>query len=197
MDPSRFGQTGARRTGRRLTRRATLASGGAGLATALLGTGGPTRIRPAAAQEASPSPITEAGQIPGTVGTLFSVIAVDLPPAPVEVTLARVVSQPGDGDLEDFFTFPGPLAFVLESGAEVCRCGTAESPCLLLRADGTSEPAPPIPADIPLVPGEGLYIPANTPDSFFIPGDEPAVELDLSIFPPQAPAGTPEATPTG
>jgi hypothetical protein len=188
MDPSRFGQTGARIACRRLTRRTALASGGAGLGTALLGGG--LAARPAAAQDATPSPITEVGQVPGTVGTLFSVVAPDLPAPPVEITLARVVSQPGDGDLEDFFTFPGPLAFVLESGTEVCRCGTAESPCLLLHADGTSEPAPPIPADIPLGQGEGLFIPANTPDSFFIPGDEPAVELDLSIFPPRERAST-------
>ena len=74
----------------------------------------------------------------------------------------------------------------------VCRCGTVESPCLLLHADGTNEPAPPMPTDIPLAPGEGLYIPTNTPDSFFIPGDEPTVELDLTIFPSQTPA-TPTA----
>jgi hypothetical protein len=176
----------------RLSRRVALLTGAAFGATSVgLAVGG-TAAGGAAAQDASPSPITE---IPGAVGTLFSVVAADLPPPPVEVTLARVVSQPGDGDLEDFFIFPGPLAFVLESGAEVCRCGTVESPCLLLHVDGTSEPAPPSPADIPLGPGEGLYIPANTPDSFFIPGDEPAVELDLSIFPAQAAPGTPEATP--
>ena len=174
-----------------LSRRSALRRGAAATA---LATGG-LAFRPAAAQEATPAPITEAEQVPGTVGTLFSAVATHLPPPPVEITLARAVSQPGDGDLEDYFTFPGPFAFVVESGEIVCRCGTADSPCLLLRADGTSEPAPPVPADIPLGPGEGLYIPANTPDSFFIPGDEPEVELDLSIVPAVGEA-TPEATPT-
>jgi len=181
-----------------VSRRTALRGLGGGLAAAGLAAGLAGR---AAAQgatpAATPAPITNAGQVPGTVGTLFGVVAADLPPAPVEITLARAVSQPGDGDLEDYFTFPGPFAFVVESGVEVCRCGTAESPCLLLRPDGTSEPAPPSPADIRLGPGEGLYIPTNTPDSFFIPGPDPVVELDLSIFPAQtAPEATPEASPT-
>ena len=175
-----------------VTRRAALRGVGGGLAAAGLGAGLAGRV---AAQEATPVPITDAAMAPGTVGTLFSAVVADLPPAPVEVTLARAVSQPGDGDLEDYFTFPGPFAFVVESGQIVCRCGTAESPCLLLRADGTSEPAPPVPADIPLGPGEGLFIPPNTPDSFTIPGPDPEVELDLSIFPAAAEA-TPAASPT-
>ena len=179
-----------------VTRRAALRGIGGGLAAAGLAAGLAGR---AAAQgatpAATPAPITDAGQIPGVAGTLFAVVAADLPPAPVEIALARAVAQPGDGDLEDYFTFPGPFAFVVESGVEVCRCGTAESPCLILRADGTSEPDPPSPADIRLGPGEGLYIPANTPDSFFIPGPDPVVELDLSIFPAQAAPGTPAAAP--
>jgi sulfane dehydrogenase subunit SoxC len=54
MDPSRFAQTVARLARRRLTRRAALASGGAGLAAALLGRGDPARARPGA-QEATPA----------------------------------------------------------------------------------------------------------------------------------------------
>jgi hypothetical protein len=135
--------------------------------------------------------------VPGTVGTFFSVVAQELPTAPVEITLARAVSQPGDGDLEDYFTFPGPFAFVIESGIIICRCGTDEDPCTILRADGATEAAPPVPADISLGPGEGLFIPANTPDSFTVEGSEPVVELDLSIFPAAEPVGTPAGTPTG
>jgi hypothetical protein len=138
------------------------------------------------AQDASP-----VSEVPGVVGALFDILVEDMPPAPVQVTLARVVSQPGDGDLEDYFTLPGPLAFILESGIEVCRCGAEESPCLLLHADGTNEPAPVIPTDIMLGPGEGLYIPANTPDSYFIPGPDPVSEIDLSMFPVESPAATP------
>ena len=132
----------------------------------------------------------------GTAGPLFSAVATSLPPGPMQVTLYRGIVQPGDGDLEDYFTFPGPFAFIVESGVEICRCGTVEVPCLLLRADGTSEPAPPAPADIRVGPGQGLFIPANSLDSFAVPGPEPAVELDLSIFPAQAPVGTPVALPS-
>ncbi|MEA2515836.1 MAG: sulfane dehydrogenase subunit SoxC, partial [Thermomicrobiales bacterium] len=60
MDPSRYRQIVARLARRRLTRRAALASGGAGLAAALLGTGGPARARPGA-QEATPAATTEPG----------------------------------------------------------------------------------------------------------------------------------------
>ncbi len=144
----------------------------------------------ARAQEASP---VQTSDIPGTVGTLMSVVATDIPPGPVEIALARVVSEPGLGDLEDYYTYPGPLAFIVESGTLTCRCGTDESPCLLLHADGTNEPAPVIPTDITLGPGEGLYIPTNTPDSFIVPGPDVEVELDLSIFPAEAPTGTPPA----
>jgi hypothetical protein len=111
------------------------------------------------------------------------------------MSLTRVVAQPGDGDLEDYFTFPGPVAFIVESGQVICRCGTAEDPCIILRSDGTNEPAPPVPADIPLGPGEGLYIPTNVPDSFTIPGTEPEYELDLTLWPVGAQA-TPAASPT-
>ena len=174
-----------------VTRRAALRGVGGGLAVAGLGAGLAGRV---AAQEATPPTVTELSEL-GTVGTLFTAVVADLPPAPVEVTLARLVTQPGEGDLEDYFTFPGPLAFVVESGRVVCRCGTAEAPCFVLRADGTSEPAAPLPADIPLGPGEGLYIPANTPDSFTNPGPDPEVELDLTIWPAGAQA-TPAASPT-
>lgn len=174
-----------------LTRRSALRRGAA--ATVILGAG--LVVRPAAAQDATAVPITDAEMIPGTVGTLFNAVVTDLPPAPVQVTLARAATQPGQGDLDDYFTFPGPFAFVVESGLEICRCGTADTPCLLLRADGTSEPAPPAPADIRLGPGEGLFIPANIPDSFMVPGPDPAIELDLSIFPAEMPAGTPVASP--
>lgn len=168
------------------SRRTVLSSAAIG---AVVGLG--TRIGTAGAQEATPAAITDAASVPGTAATFFSVVAQDLPAAPVEITLARAVSQPGDGDLEDYFTFPGPLAFVIESGVIICRCGTDESPCTILRADGTTEAAPPVPADISLGPGEGLFIPANTPDSFIVEGAEPVVELDVSIFPAAELAGTP------
>ena len=169
-----------------LTRRSALRRGAA--VTALLGGG--LAVRSTAAQDATPRPVE---QVPGTVGTLFSVIATNLPAGEVDLSLARVVSQPGDGDLEDYFTFPGPVAFVIESGTMICRCGTADDPCLHLHADGTSTPAPPSPEDIELGPGEGLYIPANTPDSFFVAGAEPVVELDVAIFPSETPPATPAA----
>ncbi len=168
-----------------LTRRAAMRRGA--IATALLGG---LAARPILAQDATPVLVTD---IPGTVGTLMSVVTADLPPAPVEIALTRAVTEPGVGDLEDYFTFPGPLAFIIESGTMTCRCGSEGAPCLHLHADGTNEEAPLIPTDIILGPGEGLYVPANTQDSFINPGPDPVVELDLSIFPAEAPDGTPPA----
>lgn len=169
-----------------LSRRTVMRSAAAGAA---LGLG--ARIPAAAAQDATPETVTDVADISTMVGTLFSMVTDNLPEGPVEIALARAVTEPGVGDLEDYFTFPGPFAFVVESGAMTCRCGTEESPCTVFRADGTSEPAPPVPADIPLGPGEGLFIPTNSPDSFIVDGDEPEVELDLSIFPVDGPAATP------
>src|SRR5688500_18675462 len=54
MDPLRLGQTAARFARTRLSRRAALASGGAGLAGAFLGSGGPARTHPAV-QDATPA----------------------------------------------------------------------------------------------------------------------------------------------
>ena len=168
-------------------------AGGGALAALLAAFGsGPARV---AAQESTPVTITGFEELGLTVGPLFSPVVEDLPPPPVEIALARVVSQPGDGDLEDYFTFPGPVAFIVESGQIICRCGTAEDPCIILRSDGTNEPAPPVPADIPLGPGEGLYIPTNVPDSFTNPGPDPQSELDVTIWPVGAQA-TPAASPT-
>jgi hypothetical protein len=148
-----------------------------------------------AAQESTPVTITGFEELGLTVGPLFSIQVEDLPPPPVEMSLARVTSQPGDGDLDDYFTFPGPVLFIVESGQIICRCGTAEDPCIILRSEGTNEPAPPVPADIPLGPGEGLYIPTNTPDSFTNPGPDPQVEVDLTLWPVGAQA-TPAPSPT-
>ena len=168
-------------------------AGGGALAALLAALG--SRATQVAAQEATPLPVKGFEELPVTIGPLFSTVLEDLPPVPVEVSLVRTTSQPGDGDLEDYFTFPGPVAFILESGQIVCRCGTAESPCTILRSEGTNEPAPPVPADIPLGPGEGLYIPTNVPDSFTVTGPDPEVELDLTIWPAGAQA-TPVASPT-
>lgn len=67
MDPSRFGPLVNRLVRRRLTRRTALASGGAGLAAALLGSGGPTSP-PTAAQDATPAAAPEPGaNLPPTV----------------------------------------------------------------------------------------------------------------------------------
>ena len=168
-------------------------AGGGALAALVAALG--SRSTQVAAQESTPVTITGFEELGLTVGPIFSTVVEDLPPAPVEMSLARVTSQPGDGDLDDYFTFPGPLAFIVESGQIICRCGTAEAPCIILRSDGTNEPAPPIPADIPLGPGEGLYIPSNTPDSFTNPGPDPQVELDLTLWPVGAQA-TPAPSPT-
>jgi hypothetical protein len=167
--------------------------GGSALAALVAALGvRPTQV---AAQEATPVTITDFEELGLTVGPLFSIQVEDLPPPPVEMSLVRTTSQPGDGDLEDYFTFPGPVAFIVESGQIICRCGTAEDPCIILRSEGTNEPAPPVPADIPLGPGEGLYIPTNTPDSFTNPGPDPQVEVDLTIWPVGAQA-TPAPSPT-
>jgi hypothetical protein len=178
----------------RLPRR-TVTSGlvGGGALAALVAALG-ARPTQGAAQESTPVAVTDFEELGLTVGPLFGIRVEDLPPPPVEVSLARVTSQPGDGDLEDYFTFPGPVAFIVESGRIICRCGTAESPCIILRSEGPNEPAPPVPADIPLGPGEGLYIPTNTPDSFANPGPDPQSELDLTIWPVGAQA-TPAAGP--
>jgi hypothetical protein len=167
--------------------------GGSALAALVAALGArPTQV---AAQEATPVTITDFEELGLTVGPLFSIQVEDLPPPPVEMSLVRTTSQPGDGDLEDYFTFPGPVAFIVESGQIICRCGTAEDPCIILRSEGTNESAPPVPADIPLGPGEGLYIPTNTPDSFTNPGPDPQVEVDLTIWPVGAQA-TPAPSPT-
>jgi hypothetical protein len=167
---------------------------GGGALAALVAALGSQPIR-VAAQESTPVTITGFEELGLTVGTLFSTQIEDLPAAPVEVSLARVTSQPGDGDLDDYFTFPGPVLFIVESGQIICRCGTADDPCIILRTEGANEPAPPVPADIPLGPGEGLYIPTNTPDSFTNPGPDPQVEVDLTIWPAGAQA-TPAPSPT-
>jgi hypothetical protein len=168
-------------------------AGGGALAALVAALGArPTRV---AAQEATPETIAGFEDLGLTVGPLFSTVVEDLPSAPVEMSLTRVTSQPGDGDLDDYFTFPGPVLFIVESGQIICRCGTAEDPCIILRSEGTNEPAPPVPADIPLGPGEGLYIPTNSPDSFINPGPDPQVELDLTLWPVGAQA-TPAPSPT-
>ncbi len=167
---------------------------GGGALAALVAALGSQPIR-VAAQESTPVTITGFEELGLTVGPLFSIQVEDLPPPPVEMSLARVTSQPGDGDLDDYFTFPGPVLFIVESGQIICRCGTAEDPCIILRSEGTNEPAPPVPADIPLGPGEGLYIPTNTPDSFTNPGPDPQVEVDLTLWPVGAQA-TPAPSPT-
>jgi hypothetical protein len=169
-----------------------LAGGGALAALVAAFGSGPTRV---AAQEATPVTVTDFEELGLTVGSLFSTQVEDLPPPPVEIRLVRTTSQPGGGDLEDYFTFPGPTAFIVESGQIICRCGTAKDPCIVLRSEGINEPAPPVPADIPLGPGEGLYIPTNSPDSFANPGPDPQVEVDLTIWPVGAQA-MPAASPT-
>jgi hypothetical protein len=168
-------------------------AGGGALAALLAALG--SRATLVAAQEATPLPIKGFEELGLTIGPLFSTVVEDLPPPPVEMSLVRTTSQPGDGDLDDYFTFPGPLAFINESGQIICRCGTTGAPCIILRSDGTNEPAPPVPADIPLGPGEGLYIPTNVPDSFSVTGPDPEVELDLTLWPAGAQA-TPVASPT-
>jgi hypothetical protein len=170
-----------------LTRRTVIRRGG--VSAAILG--GLT-AHAALAQEGTPD-VVDISDVSGAVSTLLNVLVSDLPPAPIQVTLVRATTEPETGDLEDYFTFPGPFAFVVESGDLICRCGTEDAPCMLLGPDGSSEPAPPIPADIPLGPGEGLYIPGNTPDSFTVPGPDPVVELDLSIFPAEEPDASPSA----
>jgi hypothetical protein len=168
-------------------------AGGAALAALVAALGArPTQV---AAQESTPETITDFEELGLVAGPLFSIQVEDLPPTPVEVSLVRTTSQPGDGDLEDYFTFPGPVFFIVESGQVICRCGTAEDPCIILRSEGTNEPAPPVPADIPLGPGEGLYIPTNTPDSFTNPGPDPQVEIDVTMWPVGAQA-TPAPSPT-
>ena len=168
-------------------------AGGSALAALVAALG--SRPIQVGAQESTPVTITGFEELGLTVGPLFSTQVEDMPAAPVEVSLARVTSQPGDGDLDDYFTFPGPVLFIVESGQIICRCGTADDPCIILRSEGTNEPAPPVPADIPLGPGEGLYIPTNTPDSFTNPGPDPQVEVDITIWPVGAQA-TPAPSPT-
>jgi hypothetical protein len=177
---------------RDLSRR-TIAGGlaGGGALAALLAALGSGRAG-AAIQDATPEPLA--------AGPILNAIFTDLPAAPVEVSISRSVTQPGEGDLDDILTFPGPVAFIVEQGVLTCRCGTAENPCMIIHATGAGEPAPPWPAEIDLHPGEGLYIPFNVPDSFLNRGDVPEVEIDLLIAPAQGGAGgamgTPQTTPT-
>ncbi len=179
----------------RLPRRTVTGGLAAGGALAALVAALGSRPIQVAAQESTPVTITGFEELGLTVGPLFSTQLEDLPATPVEVSLARVTSQPGDGDLDDYFTFPGPVLFIVESGQIIFLCGTADDPCIILRSEGANEPAPPVPADIPLGPGEGLYIPTNTPDSFTNPGPDPQVEVDLTIWPVGAQA-TPAPGPT-
>src|SRR5215207_8852628 len=77
---------------------------GGGALAALVAALGARPIR-VAAQEATPETVTGFEELGLTVGPLFSAVVEDLPPPPVEMSLARVTSQPGDGDLADYFTF--------------------------------------------------------------------------------------------
>jgi sulfane dehydrogenase subunit SoxC len=66
MDPLRLGQTAARFARTRLSRRAALASGGAGLAGTLLGSRGPARAHPAV-QDATPAAVEPGADLPPNV----------------------------------------------------------------------------------------------------------------------------------
>jgi sulfane dehydrogenase subunit SoxC len=66
MDPLRLGQTAAHFARTRLSRRAALASGGAGLASALLGSSGSARARPAV-QDATPTAAEPGAALPPNV----------------------------------------------------------------------------------------------------------------------------------
>ena len=66
MDPLRLGQTAARFARTRLSRRAALASGGAGLAGALLGSRGPAGAHPAV-QDATPAAAEPGADLPPNV----------------------------------------------------------------------------------------------------------------------------------
>src|SRR5215204_5380596 len=101
-------------------------AGGGALAALVAALGArPTRV---AAQEATPETIAGFEDLGLTVGPLFSTVVEDLPSAPVEMSLARVTSQPGDGDLDDYFTFPGPVLFIVESGQIICAAGPPRNP---------------------------------------------------------------------
>jgi sulfane dehydrogenase subunit SoxC len=99
MDPSRFGQIVSRIAQRRLTRRAALGTGGAGLAAALLGPVGAARVG-SAAQEATPTVSLEPGaNLPPNVpawmkepGAPSSELSER---APQEQSVVRVAPAPG------------------------------------------------------------------------------------------------------
>ena len=99
MAPLRLGQSVARAARARLTRRAALASGGAGLASALLGRLDPS-ARVAAAQEASPAATPSSGdnlppQVPGWMQTPGDYVSPYGGRAPAEEGVVRLSDPPG------------------------------------------------------------------------------------------------------
>ena len=167
--------------------------GGGALAALLAALGSrPTQV---AAQEATPVTIADFEELGLTVGPLFSIVVEDLPPPPVEMSLVRTTSQPGDGDLEDYFTFPGPSRLHHRVRADHLPLRDRRGPLHHSAIGGHQRAGATVPADIPLGPGEGLYIPANSPDSFTNPGPDPRVELDVTLWPVGAQA-TPAPSPT-
>jgi sulfane dehydrogenase subunit SoxC len=99
MDPLRLGQSVARVARARLTRRAALASSGAGLASALLGRLDP-KARVAAAQEATPVAVSATGDnLPPNVPVWMQTPGANVSPygvrAPAEDGVIRLADPPG------------------------------------------------------------------------------------------------------
>jgi sulfane dehydrogenase subunit SoxC len=111
MDPSRFGRIVSRVARRRLTRRAALASGGAGLAAALFGVGGPTLARPAA-QEATPTASEPGANLPPHVPAWMKEPGSPSSPygerAPQEQGIVRLAPAP-DVSFSPLAAIPGAL----------------------------------------------------------------------------------------
>ncbi|HEY7036087.1 MAG TPA: sulfite dehydrogenase, partial [Thermomicrobiales bacterium] len=98
MDPTRFGPIVGRLARRRLTRRAALASGGAGLAATLLGGRGPTGAG-TAAQEATPAAPAAAGDdlppnVPAWMRTPGAPSSAYGERAPAEEAVVRLAANP-------------------------------------------------------------------------------------------------------
>jgi hypothetical protein len=145
--------------------------GAGGLAAALLAHSAQT----ASAQEATPSP---AGGLPPGVGIIpVSTLAVsDMPPGTVNVTIYRFTLEPGASS--PVSTFPFPSIIVVETGTLICPGG---APRHFVGADGTAREVGE--EEVPLNPGDALYIPANVPDGGRNDGTEQLVALVVDLVP--------------
>jgi quercetin dioxygenase-like cupin family protein len=175
-------------------------------AVVLLGALALAGLRPAIAQDATPPP----GEEGVTFAPLGFGTAEELPPAPVELVLARVTLAPGAGfpiEADDpsvglAYVESGALTIRVEAPLRVTRAATIAAFATPGAAGAGAVPGPeevPAGTEVTLEAGDSVVIPANVAGEVRNDGAEPAVGLAALVAPPEEGDGaTPAAaTPAG